>query len=49
MSRIDVTEKILTAKITRGLKWADVAAEVGLSKEWVTAENSSTKNSATES
>jgi cyanate lyase len=46
MSRIDVTEKILTAKITRGLKWADV---VGLSKEWVTAENSSTKNSATES
>jgi cyanate lyase len=37
MSRIDVTEKILTAKITRGLKWADVAAEVGLSKEWVTA------------
>jgi cyanate lyase len=37
MSRIEVTEKILTAKITKGLKWADVAAKVGLSKEWVTA------------
>jgi len=28
MSRIEVTEKILTAKITKGLKWADVAAKV---------------------
>jgi cyanate lyase len=37
MSRLEVTEKILTAKITKGLKWADVAAKVGLSKEWVTA------------
>jgi len=37
MSRLDVTEKIITAKVTRGLKWSDVAAEVGLSKEWVTA------------
>ncbi len=37
MSRIDVTEKIITAKVTKGLKWADVAAKVGLSKEWVTA------------
>ncbi len=37
MSRIDVTEKIVTAKIAQGLKWADVAAEIGLSKEWVTA------------
>jgi cyanate lyase len=37
MNRIDVTEKILAAKITRGVKWADVAAEVGSSKEWVTA------------
>lgn len=32
-----MTEKIITAKVTRGLKWADVAAQVGLSKEWVTA------------
>jgi cyanate lyase len=37
MNRIDVTEKIVTAKITKGLKWAEVAAQVGLSKEWVTA------------
>jgi len=37
MSRIDVTEKIITAKVSRGLKWADVAKQVGQSKEWVTA------------
>jgi cyanate lyase len=37
MNRLDVTEKILTTKIGKGLKWADVAAKVGLSKEWVTA------------
>ncbi len=37
MSRLDVTEKIITTKVTKGLKWADVAAKVGLSKEWVTA------------
>jgi cyanate lyase len=37
MSRIEVTEKIVAAKIAKGLKWADVAAQVGLSKEWVTA------------
>jgi cyanate lyase len=37
MSRAEVTEKIVTAKILKGLKWADVAAKVGLSKEWVTA------------
>ncbi len=37
MSRLDVTEKIITAKVSRGLKWADVAARVGQSKEWVTA------------
>ena len=37
MSRIDVTEKIITAKVTKGIKWCDVAAQVGLSKEWVTA------------
>ena len=37
MSRIDVTEKIITAKVSKGLKWSDVAAKVGLSKEWVTA------------
>jgi cyanate lyase len=37
MSRLDVTEKIITAKVTKGLKWADVATQVGQSKEWVTA------------
>ena len=37
MSRLDVTEKIITAKVSQGLKWADVAETVGLSKEWVTA------------
>jgi cyanate lyase len=37
MSRIAVTEKIVLAKVAKGLKWADVAKKVGLSKEWVTA------------
>ena len=37
MSRIDVTEKIITAKVSKGIKWSDVATAVGLSKEWVTA------------
>ncbi|MBC7716923.1 MAG: cyanase [Pseudorhodobacter sp.] len=37
MSRLDVTEKIITAKVSKGLKWAEVAKAVGLSKEWVTA------------
>jgi cyanate lyase len=37
MSRNDVTEKIITAKVSKGLKWTDVAARLGLSKEWVTA------------
>lgn len=37
MSRLDVTEKIITAKVSKGLKWSEVAAKVGLSKEWVTS------------
>lgn len=37
MSRNDVTEKIITAKVSKGIKWADVAARLNLSKEWVTA------------
>ena len=36
-SRLDVTEKIIATRVAKGLKWADVAAKVGLSKEWVTA------------
>jgi len=37
MSRLEVTEKIIATKVAKGLKWADVAADIGLSKEWVTA------------
>jgi cyanate lyase len=37
MSRLEVTEKIVAAKVAQGIKWSDVAAKVGLSKEWVTA------------
>ena len=37
MSREEVTEKIIASKLRQGLKWTDVAAKVGLSKEWVTA------------
>ncbi|MDE2259309.1 MAG: cyanase [Betaproteobacteria bacterium] len=37
MNRNDVTELIIAARIQKGIKWADVAKKVGLSKEWVTA------------
>ncbi len=37
MSRLDVTEKIITTKVSKGLKWADVALKLGQSKEWTTA------------
>ncbi|MCU0940091.1 MAG: cyanase [Burkholderiaceae bacterium] len=37
MDRNDVTEMIVAAKIKKGIKWADVAGKIGLSKEWVTA------------
>lgn len=37
LKREDVTEMIVAAKIARKIKWADVAKEIGLSKEWVTA------------
>ena len=37
MNRLDVTEKIISAKVSKGIKWEAVAAKVGLSKEWVTA------------
>ncbi len=37
MNREDVTDLIVEAKVAKGLKWADVATKVGLSKEWVTA------------
>jgi cyanate lyase len=37
MNRNDVTEKIISTKVTQGIQWADVARKVGASKEWVTA------------
>ncbi len=37
MNRNDVTEMIVWSRIKQGIKWADVAQQVGLSKEWVTA------------
>ena len=37
MKRTEVTELILTAKLKKGLTWADIANKIGLSKEWTTA------------
>ena len=37
MNRNDVTEKIITAKVSKGLTWEAVARKVGQSKEWTTA------------
>jgi cyanate lyase len=37
MNRLEVTEKIISTKVSKGIKWSDVADKVGLSKEWVTA------------
>ena len=37
MKRQDVTDLIVFRKVTRGIKWADVAKKVGASKEWSTA------------
>ena len=37
MNRNDVTEKIIATKVSKGIKWEDVARKVGLSKEWTTA------------
>ncbi|GAA3773256.1 cyanase [Streptomyces chiangmaiensis] len=36
MNRAEVTEQIIEAKIRKGIRWADVADELGASKEWVT-------------
>ena len=35
-NRLEVTEKIIATKVSKGLTWEKVAKEVGLSKEWVT-------------
>jgi cyanate lyase len=29
MSRLEVTEKIIATKVAKGLKWSDVARQVG--------------------
>lgn len=35
--RKQVTDLIVSTKVRKGIKWADVAKEIGLSKEWTTA------------
>ena len=37
MNRNDVTEKIISTKVSQGLNWGDIASRVGQSKEWTTA------------
>ncbi len=37
MKRQDVTDLIVFRRITKGLKWSEVAKKVGQSKEWTTA------------
>jgi cyanate lyase len=37
MNRNEITEKIITVKVSKGIKWEAVAKKVGQSKEWVTA------------
>ena len=37
MTREDVTDLIYSAKAQKGIKWADVAKKLKLSKEWTTA------------
>ena len=37
MSRDEVVKKIVATKVSKALKWSDVAIKLGLSKEWATA------------
>jgi len=37
MTRADVTEMVVMARIKKGLTWARLAKAIGLSKEWTTA------------
>jgi len=37
LTREDVTDMIMSVKIQKRIKWADVAPKLKLSKEWVTA------------
>ncbi|VDK56644.1 unnamed protein product [Anisakis simplex] len=36
-SREDITNKIMIAKVEKGLTWSQIAAALGKSKEWATA------------
>jgi cyanate lyase len=37
MTRAELTEKIVATKTLKGIKWSEVAKNVGQSKEWTTA------------
>lgn len=37
MDRTDVTRKIVSVKVKKGMKWEAIAKKIGQSKEWVTA------------
>jgi cyanate lyase len=37
MNRNDLTELIVTSRIIKGIRWAEVGAAIGTSKEWATA------------
>jgi len=37
LSRDEVVRKIVATKVSKALKWSDVAVKLGLSKEWTTA------------
>jgi len=37
MNRLEVTEKIISTKVSKGIQWQDVAKKLGQSKEWTTA------------
>jgi cyanate lyase len=37
MTRLDVTELIITQRIKKNIKWIEIAQAVGKSKEWTTA------------
>ena len=36
-NRDEVTQMIMSAKISKGIKWSEIAEAIGLSKEWTTA------------
>ena len=37
MDRQQVTQKIMSVKVAKHMRWGDIATEVGQSKEWTTA------------